>query len=283
MPHTVRTEEGVFAAADGLRLFERRWLPDPEPHAALAIVHGYAEHSGRYAHVGEALAGRGYAVFAFDLRGHGRSEGPRAFVRSFGAYLADLRVFLDRVSAAAPGRPLVLLGHSMGGTVVALAAVAAPPPVEGVLLSGAGLTLAGAPLPLQAAMLALGRLAPRLPLRRLAAADVSRDPDVVRRYAEDPLVYRGRMRAGLVAAMIRAVRRIDAGMEDVTLPLLIMHGTADALTQPEGSRELYRRARSADKTLKLYEGLYHEILNEPERAQVVDDIAGWLDARSSVR
>ena len=283
MPHSVRTEEASFAAGDGLRLFERRWLPGGEPRAALAIVHGYAEHGGRYVHVGEALAGRGYAVFAFDLRGHGRSEGPRAFVRSFGEYLADVRVFLDRVSAAVPGRPLFLLGHSMGGTIVALAAVVAPPPVEGVLLSGAGLTLAGAPLPLQAAMLALGRLAPRLPLRRLAAADVSRDPDVVRRYAEDPLVYRGRMRAGLVAAMIRAVRRIDAGMEDVTLPLLIMHGTADALTQPEGSRELYRRARSADKTLKLYEGLYHEILNEPERAQVVDDIAGWLDARSSVR
>ncbi|MDE3095390.1 MAG: lysophospholipase [Chloroflexota bacterium] len=283
MAQTVRTREGAFAAADGLRLFERRWLPDGEPRAALAIVHGYAEHGGRYAHVGEALVGRGYAVFACDLRGHGRSDGPRAFVRSFGAYLADLPVFLDRVRTAVPGRPLFLLGHSMGGTIVALAAVAAPPSVEGVLLSGAGLTLAGAPPPLQAAMLALGRIAPRLPLRRLAAADVSRDPEVVRAYEEDPLVYRGRMRAGLIAAMIRAARRIGAGMEDVTLPLLIMHGTADALTEPAGSRELYARARSADRTLKLYEGLYHEILNEPERAQVIDDIARWLDARSSAR
>ncbi|MHB8377904.1 MAG: alpha/beta hydrolase [Dehalococcoidia bacterium] len=283
MQQTVRTQEGSFAAAGGLRLFERRWLPDGEPRAALAIVHGYAEHSGRYAHVGEALAGRGYAAFAFDLRGHGRSDGARAFVRSFGEYLADLRIFLARVSAAAPGRPLFLLGHSMGGTIVALAAVAAPPPVEGVLLSGAGLTLAGAPRLSQAVMLAFGRIAPRLPLRRLAAADVSRDAEVVRAYDEDPLVYRGRMRAGLVAAMIRAVRRIDAGMEDVTLPLLIMHGTADALTEPEGSRELYGRARSADKTLKLYDGLYHEILNEPERAQVIGDIAGWLDARLSAR
>jgi len=128
----------------------------------------------------------------------------------------------------------------------------------------------------------LGRFAPRLRLRKLDAASVSRDPEVVALYDSDPLNFRGKMPAGLVASMIRAGRVMEQRMDTVDDPLLIMHGTADALTNLEGSRELYRRAASADKTLKLYEGLYHEILNEPEKEQVLADIAGWLDARAGV-
>jgi alpha-beta hydrolase superfamily lysophospholipase len=279
MQTTVRTEDDTFTTADGVRLFERRWLPKGAPKAALAIVHGYAEHSGRYAYVGEAIAARGYAVHAVDLRGHGRSEGPRAFVRSFDAYLADLRAFLDRVRATTPGAAVFLLGHSMGGTIVALAAVADRPAVEGILLSGP-VTVRNAPRLFERVINVIARVAPMLPLTKLAAGAVSRDPDVVRRYDEDPLVYRGRMRVGLLAAMLRAARRVDSGIAKMSLPVLFMHGTADQLTTPEGSRDLYERAASSDKTLKLYDGLYHEILNEPERDEVIADIAAWLAARA---
>jgi alpha-beta hydrolase superfamily lysophospholipase len=279
MQTTVRTEDDTFTTADGVRLFERRWLPEGAPKAALAIVHGYAEHSGRYAYVGEAIAARGYAVHAVDLRGHGRSEGPRAFVRSFDAYLADLRAFLDRVRATTPGAAVFLLGHSMGGTIVALAAVADRPAVEGILLSGP-VTVRNAPRLFERVINVIARVAPMLPLTKLAAGAVSRDPDVVRRYDEDPLVYRGRMRVGLLAAMLRAARRVDSGIAKMSLPVLFMHGTADQLTTPEGSRDLYERAASSDKTLKLYDGLYHEILNEPERDEVIADIAAWLAARA---
>jgi len=276
------SSESYFSGAGGVRLFEREWRPDGEARAGIVIVHGYAEHSGRYAHVAEALTARGYAVSALDLRGHGRSEGPRATVGSFGEYLADLRIFIDRVTAAAPGRPLFLLGHSMGGTIVALMCCVSPPPVDGVLLSGAGM-VNDAPGLLRRAIVALGRIAPGLPTVRLKAADVSRDPAVVRGYEEDPLVYRGRIRAGMAAAMFRALRRIESGMPDIALPLLIMHGTADALVSPDSSRALYERARSGDRTLRLYDGLYHEIMNEPERDEVLADIAAWLDARTEPR
>ena len=281
MRSTIAASEGYFAGAGGVRLLERQWRADRNARAGVVIVHGYAEHSGRYTHVADALAGEGYAVSAFDLRGHGRSQGPRATVRSFGEYLADLRIFLDRTSAQAPGRPLFLFGHSMGGTIVALMCCVSPPPVEGVLLSGAGMTTDGAPRWMQEALIALGRAAPALPTRRLASSDVSRDPDVVRGYDSDPLIFRGRMRAGMVAAMIRALRRIEAGMDSVSHPLLIKHGTADALVSPDSSRALYARARSTDRTLKLYDGLYHEILNEPERGEVLGDMLAWLGARTT--
>lgn len=276
----VRHEEDAFDAADGRRLYEQRWLPEGEAKAHVAIVHGYAEHSGRYAYTGEALARRGYAVHALDLRGHGRSDGDRAYVRSFNEYLLDVRAFLARVSGRAGDRPVFLLGHSMGGAIAALTLTVEHPALRGALLSGAAISSEGTPRIVRAIIALLGRIAPRLPLIKLKASDVSRDPDVVERYENDPLVYRGRVRAGLAAAMSRAVRRIERAAPSITLPLLIMHGTADALAKPDGSIALHGRAGSADKTLKLYEGLAHEILNEPEKDQVIADIVAWLDARS---
>lgn len=277
----MQKSEGTFETTGGLRLFERSWLPDGDAKGVLVIVHGYAEHSGRYEYVGAWLARRGYAVHALDLRGHGRSEGERVFVRSFNEYLDDVDAFLARVRERHAGATPWLLGHSMGGSIVALSAVTRRPGVRGLLLSGAGLKATShTPWIVTRIMLLLGRFAPRLRIRKLAAETVSRDPEVVALYDSDPLNFRGKMPAGLVAAMIRAGRVIEQRMDTIDDPLLIMHGTADALTNPEGSQELYRRAASADKTLKLYEGLYHEIMNEPEKEQVLADIAAWLDARA---
>jgi len=275
----IRQEEDTFDAADGRRLYERRWLPDGTERAHIAIVHGYAEHSGRYAYTGAALARRGYAVHALDLRGHGRSDGTRAYVRSFDEYLLDVRAFLARVDERAGGRPVFLLGHSMGGAIVALLLAVGHPALRGALLSGAAISSEGTPRIVRAIIALLGRIAPRLPLVKLKAADVSRDPAVVEQYDTDPLVYHGRVRAGLAAAMSRGIRRIERDAPSITLPLLIMHGTADALANPAGSIALHERAGTSDKTLKLYDGLAHEILNEPEKDRVIADIASWLDAR----
>ena len=276
----MQRNEGTFQN-DGLQLFERAWLPDSPPKAAIAIVHGYAEHSGRYEHVAERLVASGYAVYALDLRGHGRSEGRRVFIRSIDEHLADVDCFLSLVRERQPGLPLFLLGHSMGGTIVASYLVTGARELSGAILSAPAIRSQRGSSAIARALLAvLAKFIPRLPVGRLDSAEISRDPQVVARYDADPLVYRGRMPAGTVSALGGAARMVLAGMKSMTLPLLLMHGTLDTLTEPEGSRQIHEEAAATDKTLKLYEGLYHEIFNEPEQARVLDDLVEWLGART---
>jgi acylglycerol lipase len=275
----VRHNQGNFKAADGLSLFEQWWRPETGPKAAVAIVHGLAEHSSRYAHVAEHLARGGYAVDTFDLRGHGRSEGRRAFIRSFDEFLADLDLFLARVRSRHRRTPVFLLGHSMGGGITPLFVITRKPDISGLILSAGALKISDDISPLLIRMSGIvGRILPKLPTIKLDSSAISRDPEVVKHYDNDPLNYRGGTPARTGAEIVRATRRIQAQMEAITLPLLILHGTADRLTDIEGSKQLYARAASSDKTLKLYDGLYHEILNEPEKARVLEDIVQWLDA-----
>lgn len=277
----MRTTEGTFASTDGRTLYKRAWLPDGAAKATLAIVHGYAEHSGRYARAGAFFSSRGYAVHAFDLRGHGRSEGERVIVRSFNEYLDDLDAFLALIREREGEKPLFLLGHSMGGAVVALAAVTRRPAVAGFVLTGAAIKPPAGWGPRRIVVemfVLLGRLLPKLRLTKLDAATVSRDPAVVADYDADPLNYRGKIPLCMLRAMVRSTRVIAKRAPTITAPLLILHGSADQLADPEGGHALYERASSVDKTWKLYEGLYHEILNEPEQDLVMRDIATWLDA-----
>ncbi len=273
--------ESDFSGAGGVRLFRQSWLPEGTPGGTLAIVHGYGEHSGRYQWVGERLAAAGYAVHAYDLRGYGRSDGPRALVRSFNEHLNDLDAFLKLLRAESGDATPFLLGHSMGGCVAALYAEVRQPALKGLVLSGPAVKLPGG-LGLKVLTLVMrgvAKVRPSAAMRPLKAATVSRDPAVVASYESDPLVYRGGIPAGTLVAIGRAITRIQAGMESITMPLLLLHGTADELCEPEGSKQLDARAGSTDKTLKLYEGLAHEVLNEPEKEEVLGDLREWLDAR----
>lgn len=263
-------------------IFEQWWLPAGDPRAVVAIVHGYAEHSGRYQHLAAFLNSRGYAVEAFDLRGHGQSSGRRVYVSSFSEYLSDVARFLRAVHERHPGKPIFLLGHSMGGGIATLFVIARRPQIAGLILSGPALRFRSAPTGLRMRGLRLlGKVAPTYSLAPLPAAAISRDPAVVEAYENDPLVYRGGMRLGHGAASMRALQRVQLDMEEIEVPLLVMHGSADRLTSPEGSEELVERARSTDKTLKIYDGLYHEIFNEPEQESVMQDLAEWLDAHTN--
>jgi alpha-beta hydrolase superfamily lysophospholipase len=259
-------------------MFEQHWLPDGAARADLIIVHGYAEHSGRYEHVGAWFAERGVAVHAYDLRGHGCSGGERAFVRSFDEHLDDLETFLSGVGDRE--RPRFLLGHSMGGGIVAMYAAERDVDMHGVLLSGAVTQRPGGVAGVIASVFVLiGRVVPKMKLSKLDAAAVSRDPQVVAKYDADPLVYRDKMYAGTLSAMMRSASRIRKRAGRIGGPLLIMHGTEDALVSAEASRSLHEVAGADDKTLKLYEGLFHEILNEPERREVMADMLGWMEGR----
>jgi alpha-beta hydrolase superfamily lysophospholipase len=277
----VQRIEATFPTTGELTLFECVWLPDSPPRGTVVLVHGYAEHCGRYDHVAAYLTGRGYAVYALDLRGHGRSEGPRTLVRSFNEYLDDVDALLARVREHASA-PLFLLGHSMGGCIVSLSAVTRRPAVAGIVLSGAVLQ---PPRGVQALLLRVLALVakpfPRLGLTTLDSALVSRDPAEVAKYDADPLNYRGKVPLGTAIAMMRAVGMIRKRAPSITAPLLILHGSTDGLADPEGSHWLYEHAGSGDKMRKVYEGLYHEILNEPEKDLVMSDIAAWLDRHTT--
>jgi len=272
--------EAWLEAADGVRLWRRSWLPEGDPAALVVFVHGFTEHSGRYDHVAEALCRRGYAFQAIDLRGHGRSQGYRAWVRSFDVYVDDVARLLAAACQAHPGKRTFLVGHSLGGTIVTLLAVDRRPALAGLILSAPLLKMPNHLFrTLRYLAIFASRIVPRLRITSLGARYISRDPQVVAAFEDDPLVFHGRFPVRTGAEILRALRRVRRRMEAVELPLLVFHGTGDMVTDPQGSRQLHARAGSADKTLRLYEGLYHDLLHEPERETVLDDLLDWLGAR----
>jgi acylglycerol lipase len=230
--------------------------------------------------VATALNEAGYAVGALDQRGHGKTdqERPTAVIKSFDDFWDDLDTFLECARQRSVGKSLFLLGHSMGGEIVTSYVITRQPAINGLLISGALLQVSKAVSPIMVKLAGvLSALAPKMPTIKLDGTAISRDEAVVRRYDSDPLNYRGGVPARTGAEINRVIKLIQANMEKVTLPVLIMHGTADRLSDPQGSKDLYARAQSADKTLKLYEGLYHEIMNEPQQGEVLADIVQWLD------
>jgi len=270
------TEE-TLQAFDGLTIFHQAWVPESAPIAVVMLVHGLGEHSGRYAHVAEALTDAGIAVHALDHRGHGKSEGKRTFVKSYDEFMNDLLQFRTHIEDRHPGVPLIVLGHSMGGNLAVGHTLDHQAGIAGLALSGAALQVGSdlSPGKLRAFRL-IAKIAPSFRPERLSAEAISRDPAVVSAYQNDPLVFTGKISAGLGAALIGAMERFPARYGELTLPIVVMHGTDDQLASVSGSRALQAGATNADVTAHYYEGLYHEIFNEPEQAQVLEDLVSWI-------
>ena len=271
------TDTGEFAGHGG-KIAWRAWQPETAPRAVVVLVHGVAEHSGRYEYVSTTLTDAGFAVYALDHIGHGLSEGAAANIGSMQGAADNVATLLGLAGAAHPGVPRFLLGHSMGSLGVLHLATRGPLDVAGVIVSAPPLDIPlGNPIQRLAAPL-LTRLAPNLGVLTLDSSTISRDPDVVRAYDDDPLVFRGKLPARTAVEILQHTALVKQRLGALTAPLLVLHGTADAIASPSSADLLERDAGSTDVTVLRYPGLYHEVFNEPERAQVLGDVTDWLSA-----
>ena len=277
----IEHREVTFEGSGGVRLYSQYWKPR-NPKAVLLIVHGLKDHGSRYESISEQLVGHGYAVFAFDLRGHGKSEGERAFVKSFDDYVQDLEIFHERVRHLESGRPVFLFGHSMGGAIALLYTLTREPAISGLLLSAPALKV---PDNISSLLVwftkRLGRIAPKRPVLKLDNDLFTRDADFLAAMNSDPLIYNKPHPARTAAELLRAIERIQKTMSTLDTPIVVMHGTMDKITNPNGSRQIDELAISKDKTLKLYEGHYHDLLHDLGNSNVSDDLLHWLESHTS--
>ncbi|WP_250452009.1 alpha/beta hydrolase [Caballeronia sp. ATUFL_M2_KS44] len=276
----------TITTRQGVELFLHRWQPAPptELRARIALLHGLGEHGGRYDALALALNAAGIELIALDLRGHGKSTGERAYVRVFSDYLSDADVLLEACAATPPtNTPLFLMGHSMGGTIAALYAAerAQTRKLAGLILSSPAL-VPGQQMPRWKVKLSriVGTLLPRWRAFEIDAALLSRAPGVVEAYRRDPLVHHGPITARTAAQILAAMERIAAKRAEIELPYLIFHGAADAICDPAGTREFEASAGSTDATLAIYEGSYHETLNDLDRDRVIRAIIDWTTVRA---
>lgn len=279
MTATHTYEESKLTASDGLVLYTQSWCA-AQPKATIVLIHGISEHSTRYRHVGEYWAAHGYTVHTMDLRGHGRSPGKRILVRQIEEHGQDVGTLLTWARQQAPTRPLFLFGHSMGGLIVTYYTLTQSPDLAGVILSGPALKLNGASPLLVAIGHVIAKVYPTFPMSTIDTTGISRDAAVVLANKADPLIYHDGVPAATALAMVKAVAYVQTHWSAFHWPLLILQGTADRIVNPEGSQQFYAQAGSTDKTLKLYDGFYHEVLNEPEKEQVMADVVAWLDNHS---
>jgi acylglycerol lipase len=288
-------QQGHRNVAPGRSTYWQAWLPADQARALVVIVHGIHEHSARYAHVGTRLAGADFAVYAADHRGHGRSGGRRANIERMTLIIDDLNSFVLFAAQRHPGLPVFMVGHSLGG-LIALHYVTEPHVTEpqvteahvtgpearvlldGLVVSGPAVQVtAGSALQRRLAGV-LSALVPNLGVAAIGAEQkISRDPEVVRAYRQDPLVYRGKIKARTGAEVLATMEGLPARLPRLTMPLLLLHGTDDQICALTGSAMVHDTVSSPDKTLRRYQGLYHEVFNEPEREQILTDLLCWLD------
>jgi len=269
-------EETVKSGDRGI--FVRSWDP-PDARAVVVLVHGFNSHSGYYVHTGEALADSGYAAFALDLRGRGRSDGDRFYIESMSEFVQDVATVVSLARLRHPGLPAFILGHSAGGVVSCLYVLEHQHELAGFICISFAFQVPAPDFAL-AALKGLSHLPPHAHVLRLHNEDFSRDPAVVKAMNDDPLIANETQPTRTVAELARADERLRTEFKSIMLPLLILHGTADKATKPSGSQVFYDSAGSGDKTLELYEGHYHDLLNDIGREEVLSDIIEWIEART---
>jgi acylglycerol lipase len=270
--------EETFKGVADFNIFFRSWRPAAAPRGVVVIVHGFNAHSGQYAWVAEQFLGSGLAVYALDLRGRGRSDGERFFVQKFDDYAADVATFVKLTKSREPGLPVFLLGHSAGGVVSCLYAFEHQTEIAGLICESFAFQLPAPDFAL-AALKGLSHIAPHAHVLKLKNEDFSRDPKIVEAMNKDPLIAHESQPTQTVAAMVVADERLKRDFPKLRLPVLILHGTQDKATKYNGSQLFYDTTGSTDKTLKLYDGHYHDLLSDLGKEIVIGDIQSWIKAR----
>jgi len=257
-------------------LYEHAWIPE-DPCAMVLVLHGIFEHGGRYQQMAERLNAENIAVLSMDLPGHGRSPGKKGYIQSWSDLVNVVGTWADEKRAEYSELPCFLFGHSLGGLLAASYLAEARPDFDGVILTSPALQVKEDLSPiLQKLAPIIASIAPRLKTIKLDAKAMSRDPEVVRIYENDPLVYHGGVYAQTGKETLTATQKISQSFKRFDWPVLIMHGTGDQLTEPRGSQNFFDEIDSTDKTIRLYQGWYHELFNEPEKEQVLAEISSWI-------
>ncbi len=269
-------KEETVESKGGLKIFVRSWRPAAKPRAAVVICHGVNSHGGQYLWSGEQLSAAGHAVYALDMRGRGKSEGERLYIENVSEYVADVSAVVQLAKSRDPGVPVFLLGHSAGGVVSCVYTIENQKELAGLICESFAFKVP-APDFVLAIIKGLSRIAPRLPVLKLKNKDFTRDPKALAALNADPLIANEVQPAITVAALVRSNERLKKEFPLITLPVLIMHGTADKATVPAGSQLFYDTAGSKDKTLKLYKDHFHDLLNDIGKEGVMADIKAWID------
>ena len=270
-------KEESLDGAGGLKIFTRSWRPEGKARGVVVLSHGFNSHSGYYLWVAEQLLGSGLAVYALDYRGRGRSDGERYYVEKFSEYQGDLDMTVKLARSREPGLPIFILGHSAGGVIACNYVLDNQADIAGLICESFAYKVPAPDFALSV-LKGLSHLAPHAHVLKLKKEDFSRDPKVVRALLDDPLLADEVQPTKTVAEMVRADERLKRDFKLFTLPLLIIHGTRDTVTRPEGSQEFYANASSKDKTLKLYEGYFHDPLSDIGKEVVMTDIRSWIGA-----
>ena len=273
----MKTIEWRLTGHGGIELYAQGWLPDGPARDVIAIAHGYAEHGARYGNLVERLVPQGYALYALDHRGHGRSGGKRALVDRMAWVIEDFHTFVGEVRARHDGQRIKLLGHSMGGNVAFGYALRWPEDLSGLILSGP-LIGGSAPAAQRLVVSLLSAIAPGLGTVALPPEAVCRDPAVVAAYAADPLVTVGKVPARTAHELFAPLPGYRERAKEMKVPVLVQHGEADALVPLSAARPTIDAIGASDKTVITYPGLFHEIYNEPEKDAVIGDLSRWLEA-----
>jgi acylglycerol lipase len=272
--------EETIEGRGGVKLFTRSWRPAETPRAVVVLVHGLKSHGGLFEWAAERLAEHGFAVYALDLRGHGKSGGERLFIEKFEDYISDVDAVVQHARAQHPALPIFVLGHSAGGVVSSVYALEHQNDLAGFVCESFAQEVP-TPAAVLSAVKALSRIAPRLGVFALKNEHFSRDPAFVERMNDDPLIERRPYPSKTVAEIRRAEERLAGSFPRMTLPVLILHGTRDRVTKPHGSQLFYDTTGSTDKTLKLYDGHFHDLLNDVGKEEVLGEVTAWIDAHVS--
>jgi alpha-beta hydrolase superfamily lysophospholipase len=274
----MKYQEGYLTNQMNHSLYYQSWLPEGSPRAALMIIHGLNEHSGRYENFANRFVGKGFAVYGLDLYGHGKSEGTRSYVEDFSQFIEDHFLYLQKIKGWLPDCPVFLIGHSMGGLIGTLFLIDHPGQISGAVFSASSVQV---PDYISSLTIKMGhimsKIMPKLGIIQLDLSGLSRNPEVIQAYKDDPLVHSGKTTARISAEMNNAIDRVAAEAHQVNTPLLILHGGADYIVSPSDSTYLHQLVSSEQKELIIYKDFYHEIYNDFDHNLVFQDVTNWLD------